>query len=379
MTASIGDRIFETVCRYAGIAEHHRSGTPEGDATIDWFAAELRALGASVEIQPYEFSRFDPAWEVRIDGEVVPSIPYWYAGSARVKTDRPLTATLEVRPPDEMPQHYAALEARALEAGAPATVAATLSQCGELFAHNSAVRSPGPMPHLGVAGKFAERLQTACVEVDFEARIVPGRSANVIAELGDGEPSDAVLLATPLSAWFPAAGERGSGIAILLALAAELAKETRVRVVGTSNHELSHDGLHAYVAAGVPPCRGVIHQGGSSVTIVPDVAGNPMLHPRFQVRGWLGDQRREAFERIYAPLARDMHSPSDAEHATWPRWAGEAVEWAKLGVPLVSRGGRGPYTHTDHDLPHLATAPGPLADVYACDLRVARLMAGLPE
>jgi len=233
------------------------------------------------------------------------------------------------------------------------------------------------MPHLGVAGKYAERLQTAHVQVDFEARIVPGRSANVVAELGDGDPSDAVLLATPLSAWFRSAGERGSGIAILLALAAELAKEARVRIVGTSNHELSHDGLHAYVAAGVPPCRGIIHQGGSSVTIVPDESGRPRLHPRFQVRGWLGDHRREAFKRIYSPLGRDMYSPSDAEHPTWSRWAGEAVEWSKLGVPLISRGGRGPYTHTDHDLPDLATAPGPLADVYACDLEVARLMAGL--
>jgi hypothetical protein len=380
MTAetSIGERLFATVERYTGVAEHHRSGTPEGDATTGWFADELRALGAHVELLPYEFERFDVRWEVRLDGEAVPSLPYYYAGRGRVKTDHVLTGTLEVRPPAEMPAHYAALEARAREVGAVATVTATLAPCGELFAHNSAVREPGPMPHLGVAGKFAERLQSARVEVDFDASVVPGKAVNVVAELGDGDPAQAVLLATPLSAWFRSAGERGSGIALCLEVARQLAQVAPVRVVGTTCHELGHDGLLAYFAAGVPPCRGVIHFGGSSVTIIPGEDGQPMLNPRFAVRGWLGDEHRGDFERIYGPLDRVLLSPPDAEHRTWPRWMGEATEWASLGVPLVSHSGRGPYTHTDHDLPHLATASGPLRDVFACDLRVARLMAGVP-
>ncbi len=376
---SIGERLFATVERYAAVAEHHRSGTPEGDATVHWFADELRALGARIEVQPYEFRRFDVQWEVRLDGETVPSLPYYYAGSGRLKTDRVLTGTLEVRPPAEMPAQYAALEARARSAGAAATVTATLAPCGELFAHNSSVREPGPMPHLGVAGKFAERLPSARVEVDFEARVVPGKAANVVAELGDGDPAQAIVLATPLSAWFRSAGERGSGIALCLELARELAKAAPVRVVGTTCHELGHDGLHAYLAGDVPSCRGIIHFGGSSVTIVPGEDGRPMLNPRFAVRGWLRDERRDDLDRIYGPLNRTVHSVTDAEHRTWPRWMGEAIQWAGLGVPLVSHSGRGPYTHTDHDVPHLATAPGPLQDVFDCDLRIARLLAGLPE
>jgi hypothetical protein len=383
MTAStvaaegIGARLYQTVSDYATLAEHHRSGTPEGAATIDWFAAELRQRGARVELQEYTFPRFDASWEVRIDGERVASIPYFYAGSGGVRTDRPFTGTLPVRPPAEMPQEYADLEARAIAAGATATVTATLSESGELFAHNSAVREPGMMPHLGVAGRLAERLADARLEVDFDARIVEGRSANVIGRMGQGDPDATVLLTTPISGWFRSAGERGTGIALLLAVAEALAAEAPVLVVGTGNHELSHDGLHVYRRSGVPVCRGIIHFGGSSAIAIPNPDGNGVvLNPRFRVAGWIGDVRRHELERIYAPLERTIRTPADAEHRTWPVWQGEATEWAKLGIPLVSHSGRGPYTHTDHDLAPLATAPSVLAAVYAADLEMARFMAG---
>jgi hypothetical protein len=372
-----GDRLFDIVSGYAGVAEHHRSGTPEGQATIDWFADQLRALGAGVQVQEYDFQRFDARWEVRIDGETVPSIPYFYAGLGKVKTARPFTASLAVRPPAEMVGVYEDLERQAEAAGAIATVTATLSECGELFAHNSAIREPGPMPHLGVAGRFAERLPEARVEVDFEAKVVPGRSANVVGELGDGDPAQAILLTTSISGWFRCAGERGSGIALMLELASELAKERRVRIVATSNHEHSHDGLHACLARPLPPMCAILHFGGSSVTVVPGPGGpGVILNPRFRVAGWAGAGRSAALQEAYAPLDRMVRIPSDDERREWQVWQGEAAEWAPLGLPLVTHSGRGPYTHTDHDLPELATSGEALAAVYECDLRAARLIAG---
>ncbi|MGH2587708.1 MAG: hypothetical protein ACRDJE_22535, partial [Dehalococcoidia bacterium] len=76
---TIGAKLYGIVSGYASLAEHHRSGTPQGAATVEWFAEGLRRRGGRVQLQPYTYPRFDASWDVRIDGETVPSIPYFYA------------------------------------------------------------------------------------------------------------------------------------------------------------------------------------------------------------------------------------------------------------------------------------------------------------
>ena len=49
---TLGVRLYEPVCGYAGIGAHHRTGTGEDARTLDWFEGRLRVFGATSERQP---------------------------------------------------------------------------------------------------------------------------------------------------------------------------------------------------------------------------------------------------------------------------------------------------------------------------------------
>jgi hypothetical protein len=68
----LGRRLFATVESYAALGDH-RTGTAVDEATVDWFASELEALGARVKSDPSAFPRYDARWEVKVDGETVES------------------------------------------------------------------------------------------------------------------------------------------------------------------------------------------------------------------------------------------------------------------------------------------------------------------
>jgi len=365
--------LYETVRDYAGIGAHHRTGTAEDERTLDWFEARVRALGATTERQPWSFERYDAAWSVTVDGVEVEALPLFYEATGEVESARPLVAVVSAVPAGAFVE-WPAIVAEARATGAPVAVVATRSPCGGLVAPNRPPARPGAgLPALLVAGALAERLTTASVRAQLTARVVDARTSNVIGRIGAAADGDRILLTTPLSGWFRCAGERGTGIAVMLAVAERLAAEgVPLLINGNSGHELVDVGAHRF-AATRPVVRAIVHFGASIAAGEPDGAGL-RLTSGLGVRAWLPGAGA-ALAAAFAPLEKTPVAVADAERARPESWVGEARAWCALGRPLLSIAGRFSLFHTPEDVPERATTPGLLERVAHAVLEATRLVA----
>ena len=372
----MGDRganLYEVVCEYAALGAHHRTGTAEDARTLDWFEDRLRALGASVERQPWSFDRYDAEWSVAIDGEEVAALPLFYEGTGEVDSSAPHTATVAAVPAGSF-STWGAVISGARASGAPVAVVATESPSGRLVAPNrSPAHAPSGLPALLVAGECAGRLRAARVRARLAARIVAGRTSNVLGRIGAGPDRDRVLLTTPLSGWFRCAGERGTGIAVLLAVAERLAAEgVPLLVNGNSGHELVDLGAH-HLAETKPEARAIVHFG-ASVAAGERAGAGIRLADGVRVRAWVpgaGPALAEAF----APLGKVPLVLDDAAGARPDSWVGEGRAWCTLGRPLLSMAGGFSLFHTPEDVAERATAPDLLERVYQAVVQAARVVA----
>jgi hypothetical protein len=171
----------------------------------------------------------------------------------------------------------AGLLAAAHAAGARAVVAITEGPSGGIFAPGALARGATcPLPVVLVSRDDAPALR-AVAEHGEEAILLldgveePAAAArNVVGHTGHG--SRLAVISTAQSGWFRCAGERGTGVAIFLALArwaAEADRDTRFLFVSTSGHELDGAGMRAFMAAAAPPPAGVdvwLHLGASIAT-----------------------------------------------------------------------------------------------------------------
>ena len=197
----------------------------------------------------------------------------------------------------------------------------------------------------------------------IDATIERGHSANLIALLGsDANPE--VTVTTPLTGWTPCAGERGTGLAVALAIAGDLALDHRVRFVACSGHELDHDGLHQWL--GSNPVRGehVVHLGASVAAVAADGQLDPV---RLVATTAQGDQRRE-IRRLAEAANWTMFEGDD--------WLGEGATWRGHGADVLSFLGSSRFFHTPADLPAAATSPSALALALECALKATRRFLG---
>jgi hypothetical protein len=371
-----GEELYRIVEEYSALGDH-RTGTEVDRATADWLMARLEDFGASdVCCEPFDFPRYDARWSVRIDGDEVTAIPLFYEGTGRVKTDAPATSTQRVLGGAALPD-LQEFTAAALSQGAEAAVIATdFLGTGRLCASNREPEPGSGLPTLCVAGSLGKRIESAQLAVELEAELIPGQGCNVTARLGEGPPEQAILLTTPISGWFRCAGERGTGIAVCLAVAEALAESAPVLFFGASGHELEGLGARRYQAAGVPPAKAVFHFGasvaaGDSDGVHPPTARTRWLRPC----AWAGEERRDDLERALASLGLTVRLPDDEEARRPETWIGESQLWAPLGRPLVSIAGGFPLHHAPEDLPHLATTPELLDASYGAALAAAELLA----
>ncbi len=136
-------------------------------------------------------------------------------------------------------------------AGARAAVIITESPTGELHVPNvKPDEEPWPLPLLAVGERHAGPLEQAAAAGRSARLLLDGQfderasTSNVIAHIGNNRRG--IVISTPRTGWFVCGGERGPGIAYLLALA-EWAARRRAEVgflfVATAGHELDHLGM----------------------------------------------------------------------------------------------------------------------------------------
>jgi hypothetical protein len=212
---------------------------------------------------PYEFDRYVADAKIVVDGSAIRCVPLFYSGFGSVATQDPFMSVLDVPGAGAHSSEGAdSLLAAARASGHRVAVLATGGRDGRLVAINRPVAEPpGPLAVL-IAGADLERCERGRVMVTADAHVEPGESATVVASRGlEGGREPALVLTTPLTGWFRCAGERGTGIALLLELLATMPDDVPVAVIGTTGHELGYLGLREHLARRVDAPGFVVHLG----------------------------------------------------------------------------------------------------------------------
>lgn len=363
----VGDELLGRWLREYCALGIHRVGTAVDRATNDWFAARLGELGAVVERRRFGFDRYVASTTVTIDGVEVPSEPLYYEAVGTATSIAPRVAVLPALfghgSSPELDDEIAAARAN----GASVLVVATDNPLGELQMPNRAPRVASGFPVVLVAGRHASALRAGAVDVDFVADVAAATSDNIVATFGPPS-SDAIVLATPLSGWFTCAAERGTGIAVLLALAARLAPRHPVVAIGAPAHELlPHVGLASLLQHFDLDPRLVVHLGANVAMCAPaDGGGPPVLAPDWSDPRAAMHGGRAVFARMdeqrFAVVAAALGVLGLAPVLDPPRWFGEGEMWAEAtSGPLLSFVGTGPRFHTPADVVDITTDDAALA------------------
>lgn len=357
----------------------HRTGTAGSRAAVDWVEGELRRRGATTDRWSYRYPHYAWSADVRAGERRIPTVPYYYEGVGEVSTGEPYVAAIRASDAGEDPELRSAIDA-AEASGAPLAVlavskpaTATASSYAGLVAFNSdpsTRRRRSGVPTLIVPGRAADAFQENGVSVSFRSRTRRRRADNVTAWLGTRQPvKDPVVVTTPLSGWFRCAGERGTGLAVALQLAEDLAQDQPVFFLGNTGHELENYGVRRWLADAfdLEP-RAVVHLGASIAAGTRDLLGTL----RLGVRGVASDPSPALAPRMTLPLTRGSFVPVTS-------FPGEGAEWdaaLPAGTPLISFAGTFREFHTPDDRARRVTSPALLATAYgAVSGAVSELLA----
>lgn len=346
-----GDRLFGLVEAYAALGDH-RTGSDVDRATVVWLADRLRAIGLEVTVEPVGFDRATADAHLRVDGSEVACLPVPYEWTGTIVTEAVGVAAFDPMSgglPSVLDDPIAAARAR----GAEAAVLVTEHPNGSLVGVNRVLGEPGSgFPTLLAAGRDLERRQSGRVSVDLTAQVSPGQTANIVA--GNHRPGNPVVLTTPLTGWFTCAGERGTGIAVLLELV-ERFRHQPLKVVLTGGHELGYFGAHRWVDANPAPPAAIVHVGASIAVDAPTDTGRDLVASRLAMTS-LSEESAQPVTRALQPVGLALIPSTE-------QWIGEGEAWSRLGVPLLSTTGAGIDFHTPEDTPERATTPLSLAVV----------------
>ena len=278
------ERIEDDLARYAAFGIKASGGV--GDTACGaWVERELVASGYTVSRQSFETPWFEAsAAQLIVDGTAVGVVP-----QARVTTTPTGGVTGPVVRVDPISVGAAALAgaialvdlpaqrwssalakpiaetlAKAFAAGAVAAVIVTNGPTGEAIALNidaKPVASAKPIAIL--APKLARPVLLAAAQGKNATLRIEGeggmRSAfNLIGRIDRGK-AKWIVISTPRSGWFGCAGERGSGLAVWLALARWVAQAVpghNLALVCNSGHEYEYLGSEQAFAAKLPPAPG---------------------------------------------------------------------------------------------------------------------------
>ncbi len=289
------DRMMSDVEHYFDMGIH-RTGTDVDRRTSDWLEQRMRSAGLSTRRQRWSIRQyFSEHCGVVLDQDELEAFPIWYSPSIPEGITAPLTA---VGSPDcdgcapgaigyiSGPRTRAWWQAfrRALADDQRLKAAIAVSgreQTGGLIeAENVAPEDVGrdlAVPILQVRSSDIARYEQALaqeepVTLHLAAEARDDTAADNVMGIKEGG-DDWIVISTPSSGWFRCAGERGPGIAILLALAESIgARDSRYSYLFTANsgHELGFWGARVIHEEGfLPPpdrTRTWLHLGASIAT-----------------------------------------------------------------------------------------------------------------
>ena len=346
-----GEDLYRIVCDYASLG-HHRSGTDRDLATVEWFADLVGDLG-EVTTETVDFERYDARSELTADGRSFDHLALYYEFTGDIDASDVAVRRLDPHA-GGFPRVADELIDETKQAGHEALVIATDHPDGDLVAINRDLSAPASgLPTLLVAGRHYDTMASSEVRVRLSARLTGGRTANI--EVSNGRPGQPMLLTTPLNGWFAAAGERGTGIAVLYYLAEQFA-DTPLTIVATGGHELGFLGAHAWVDRCIEPPWCAVHLGASLAVEAPGSDGSRRL-----IDSRIAMTTLE--EATACPVAAALRGAGIGLRCQVDSWLGEGEEWSRLGVPVLSTTGAGPDFHTPSDTPERATSPAALARV----------------
>lgn len=372
-----GDHLFQIVQEYADFGDH-RTGSPVGQATAAWMAAQLEQRGLTAVTEPVPFDNWIGSSVVEADGQLIPSLALPFEWTGDLTTN---TVTVSSVDPQfgGFPKALDDSIVAAKKSGDAAVVLCTEHPAGSLVAINRQLGSEtSDFPTVLAAGRDHALLAAANdrgrVTLQIDGRREPGATTNVIAmnAAAQADPSSALLITTPLNGWFSCAGERGTGIAVTLDLAERFAAMPLI-VVATGGHELGWFGAHEWVEATTIVPRVAVHVGASVAVDTPIQPGGPrdLVTTRMALIS-LNDAAAVDVAAALEPAGLQLTCSVTA-------WVGEGDAFCKLGSPLLSFSGMGPHFHTPEDHPDVATSPDALATVAdAFAKAITALLAAVP-
>lgn len=288
-------RLMADVETYYSLGVHRTAY--DGDVrTSAWLAARFDSLGLDVARHPFRLRQFFLSEASIEDGHGrIPAFPIWLprptppAGlTAPLVLVGPETPATRIRGTVAWPdpdvtnaRARSALDDKAVAAGAAAIVLETRDRGGRgLFAAVNAERRyvdvQRPVPTLIFGSAESDRLRRSVggdVTVRLTGHFEDAEAANVIGRYVVDARADWIVVSTPSSGWFTNAGERGPGIAMLLALAEWVSRRgapLNYFFVATSGHELDYLGARLLHRAGLAPgpdrTRAWVHLGAQIAT-----------------------------------------------------------------------------------------------------------------
>lgn len=358
------EELFDLVATYEAFGRH-RTGSPVDHATAEWFTDELRSFGLTVRAESVPFRGWEADATVEIGGAAIEclAVPYEWEGSidttnvAIIDLDAGLGGDISV---------IVEPVRQARAAGFDAVVCATRHPSGLLRAINRPLGAEATnVPVFLVAGDQLAVLQSSVVRVRASARTVDATTTNLIADNGTTQPARTqprLMVTTPLTGWFTCAGERGTGVAVLLDVVTRLVDDVALLVVATGGHELGCFGAHEWVAdrmngtATPAPAIGSILHIGASVAVDSAVSERRQLIETRVAMTSVSDAQSHAMRDALAAIGLKLTASATT-------WIGEAEAWKDLAVPMLSLSGAGLHFHTPEDHAVDVTSPASLARV----------------
>ncbi len=355
------DQLFRLVAEYEALG-FHRTGSSVDLETADWLTEHLELAGLSVRRETVNFTGWHSDATIRVGQHEVECLPVPYEWQGTIDTDRVAVIDLEPGLGGDI-SVIAEPVRRAREAGFEAAVCATRHPSGLLRAINRPLHvDPTNFPVFLVAGTELSVLQSGVVHVRASAQTMPLSTTNVFAD--NGRPGKHLMLTTPLTGWFGCAGERGTGVAVLLELVSRLILGGPIFVVATGGHELGYLGAEHWVAQqltgdrSVDPELGCIMHIGASVAVESDGSDGRQLIATRRAMTSLNQSAIEPIDGALASIGLKLTASS-------PHWVGEGEVLQHLYLPMLSISGAGMDFHTPNDRAGLVTSPTALARV--CD------------